>query len=311
MDEGFEIWELCLHDTERQFAWRIQYIQEHNGPDIIGRVELAYFNRYNPSKENRVFQQAFNQDHFKITKMPFEFRAGKNVISEELSQGRLSTFEETVRWKLDWFHDPEAGISPWPYKSWYRWKYPPLKIVVPQPRLRINGKISVGALDFELNEVSGHQTHLWGTRYPKEILRLHCTAFEETDYAVLNAITMTTRLGLVPLPAFTAIQLELYGEMFFFNTTSSLLRNASRFEENRWLLAAENKTKRLQIEVQFDENAMAPFGPNTQFTGIASVQVWQSEKSGGEWRQLKKLTCRDAADLEIHRTSTGNSLSPE
>lgn len=310
-NSGFEFWQMQVNDQERQFGWRIRLTVRHfNETDSKAQVQFAYFNRYNPEKENRLVTQEFGADHFEIQggeDEPVEFRAGNIVLTDDYSQGVLSTFEETVRWKLAWFNDPDSAFQHWPAERFYRWKHPQTKMLTPVPRSMIDGKISIGALDVDLEDAYGHLSHWWGTELPEEWYWAHCTAFEETDFASLEMYEVRLKSWL---PKLTIIQLELFGELFAFNSLRQMIRNASDPDEHSWIVAAESDTHRLQVELQYDSESFMNAESSTpdderrfvQFTGIASVQVLLSERIAGEWHLHKKLTCRDAAAYE-HGTS--------
>jgi|GEM_PF-3372764 len=310
---GYEFWQLQINDPEHQFGWRIRLTVTHAKDTPSGaEVQFAYFNRYNPDNENRRVSQEFDPEHFEIRgnrDEPFEFRAGNIVLTGESCQGILSTFEETIRWKLAWFNDPDSQFRHWPNRRFYRWKYPRTKMLTPVPRSMIGGKISVGALDVGLEEAYGHMAHWWGRRYPERWHWAHCTAFEETDFASLEMYEIRLNHWL---PKFTLVQLELFGELFEFNSLRQAIRNASEPGPESWMVAAESETHRLQVELQtraesFIKSDTALFsepGKYVKFTGIASMQVLLSEWLENEWHVHKKLTCRDAAAYEYGTNNT-------
>ncbi|MCF7803828.1 MAG: hypothetical protein K9N46_00815 [Candidatus Marinimicrobia bacterium] len=314
-EPGFETWQLQVNDEERQFGWRIRFTRLYSGDGTsTATVEFAYSNRYNPEKENRLLSQNFGEEHFAVkgsANEPFGFRAGDIVLTEEFSQGILSTFEETIRWKLEWFNDPDTGRALWPMNALYRWKNPATKLLTPQPRIRPKGKISIGALDVELEEAFGHVSHWWGTRLPESWHRTYCSGFQETDFASLEAITLKTKFGIMPVPGVTLVQLELYGELFEFTGISHMLSTASDYSENRWLIAAENDSHRLQVELQTSEDTLmesvypvpGDSDRHVRYSGVASMQVTLSERLDGEWHQKQKLTCPDAAAFEVGRVT--------
>ncbi len=275
-------------------------------------VSFVYFNTYQPEKENRIFRQHFEAEQFHCSNNvgeAFECTIGDNYLSEYRSQGHISQSPETVHWNLRWAPDPDRRFFPFPSEALYRWKYPKSKVVTPNPLLNIDGSVTIGSLTLDIEEGPGSQHHLWSTQLPSQLAWFHCSAFEETDFAWIQGLTIRGNFFNLYHPQLSLLHFNLYDIGYPFNRVPDIGRTGSEHTLGRWVLAAENQTYRTQVEIQNTPENMVreEMALSSErriyrhFTTLASVQVVFSEKQAGAWNLLHKFTCRNAATFIVFR----------
>lgn len=300
------IWILKIHDAEQRFAFWFQLSQVRTEKDSSQIVfSVSYFNALNPEKENRLLTQRFNTEQCSLQftgENGLLFESDSIVMTEHNSKGTLSTFHDTIKWNLDWFADPDISFRYYPSDSFYRYSIPTLKFYTPNPLLRIDGKISVGELDIPLESAPGVQSHFWGYSSPEKLVWLQCNAFEETDFAEIEALTFTP-FGRFPLnPGISVMRMNLFQEQQMFNTVTDMFKLNAGISENAYLLAAESESLRIQLQVRYETDflmAQDLSGAHFLYTGIAGMQVIVSERRGNSWSVFQKLTSQSGANLML------------
>ncbi len=312
-----DIWVIKVHDHEQRFAFWFQLnrIQTNNSDEQFV-FSASYFNALNPAKENRQLSQRFPSSrctfHFSEGE-GFRFSSEAISMSDHSCSGSISTFHDVMKWNIQWFADPDTQFQYFSPRSFYQRKHPRLKFFTPNPLLRAEGKISVGELDINLNNVPGIQSHLWGDPKMNELTWLQCNAFEETDFAELEAVSFRPFRRFPVNPVLSVLRLNLFQQQFIFNSPSDMLQVQSRHNNRTYLLAAETENIRIQLQLRYQEEFLSyqiyP-GMNMAYTGIAGMQIVFSEKYNREWVTQQKLTSQNGADFLFTSAQNDSSLNP-
>jgi len=312
-----DIWILKVHDTEKRFAFWFQLshiISKKGSPQIV--FSVSYFNALNPEKENRLLTQRFNPEQCSLQftgENGLIFQSDSVVMTEHNSKGTLSTFHDTIKWNLDWFADPDTSFRYFPSDRFYRYSVPAVKMFTPNPLLRIDGKISVGELDISLESTPGVQSHVWGDSLPKRFTWLQCNAFEETDFAEIEAFTFTPFSRFPVNPNLSILRMNLFQEQHTFNTVSDMFKLNASTGDNSYILAAESDSLRIQLQSRYETDFLMVqnlSGSHLAYTGIAGMQVSVSEKKGETWSVSQKLTSQSGANLMLHTSNQNLKDNP-
>ncbi|MBD3274901.1 MAG: hypothetical protein GF372_06290 [Candidatus Marinimicrobia bacterium] len=312
-----DIWILKVHDAEQRFAFWFQitsFLSEKGSQEIV--FSVSYFNALNPEKENRLLTQRYNPEQctFEFTaENGLRFESDSIVMTEHNSKGTLSTFHDTIKWNVNWFADPDTSFRYFSSKSFYRYANPAAKLYTPNPLLRIDGKISVGELDISLDSAPGIQSHVWGDSIQDNFIWLQCNAFEETDFAEIEALTFTPFNSFPLNPKLSVLRINLFQEQHIFNRVTDMFKLNSSTGDNAYMLAAESDNLRIQLQSRYEsEFLMVQNLSNRHFayTGIAGMQVMVSEKAGKSWSVSQKLTSQSGANLMLPANNTHPEDSP-
>ena len=309
-----DIWILKVHDVEKRFAFwfQLSHLSPKKGSDQIV-FSVSYFNALNPEKENRLLTQRFKPEQCSLEysgENGLMFESDSIVMTEHNSKGTLSTFHDIIKWNVDWFADPDTSFRYFPSDRFYRYSIPPMKMYTPNPLLRIDGKISVGELDIPLESAPGVQSHFWGNALPEKFVWLQCNAFEETDFAEIEALTFTPFSSFPLNPKLSVLRMNLFQEQHVFNTVTDMFKLNSNTGNNAYMLAAESDNLRIQLQSRYESDFLMMQNlsdGHLAYTGIAGTQVTVSEKIGKSWSVSQKLTSQSGANLMLR----GNSQNLE
>lgn len=162
-----------------------------------------------------------------------------------------------LAWDLTW--DP-SPLALWHIPGWAgRSRVPSTRVVSPNVAARFDGWVQLGDERLELRAAPGCQTHLWGRQHAARWAWAHCSAFQDDDAALVEAIWAVPLLarGRAAPGGPTLLYVEAGGERFACNAFPWLLRSRSRVDSPRWELRGRTPAGRVRAVLEARPEEMA------------------------------------------------------
>lgn len=251
----------------------------------------------------------FRDDHplsaFKSDPKRFALRIADASLDGKSAKGQVGYGSETMSWdlklgpsRLSWAHfDPRLyrmGIA---------------KTCVQGPRLDMNisGVVTCRGKRYELKDIPGEQSHLWGKKPTDYYAWAHCNAFE--DGAVFEGLSAKLRKGPWHLPA--AGPLLVSGEdRFELRGFFDMFGVKSEQDYGLWTFEAQSRGALLTGRVSSPpERCVAveyadPQGGPSVFchnTILADIELELFRRVGGRWESKRRYSAEASAAFEITR----------
>jgi len=93
-------------------------------------------------------------------------------------------------------------VKLFPYQWMYNSSFPRTKVISCHPDIRISGILNVNTRKYQLINVPGQQSHLWGTQYAYSWVWTHCNSFCE-EKAVFEGLSAKIKVGPFCIPRLT------------------------------------------------------------------------------------------------------------
>lgn len=300
----YEVYFLGLHDPKSKtgFGLRFSLKVPLDGTPLV-EIWGFFFNRREPEK-NFVIKNSLEWSRDQIRENPFLFEPGPSRISNTQTQGEIKGDFHTLTWDLSW-EDQASPLYHLPYPWMYQRPFPRTKILAPHPKIKLSGKIQADGQTFQLQEVPGFQSHLWGKEYAESWVWAHCSSFVEEE-AYFEGLSVRIRTGPFVLPPVTLFFLHYRNHTYFLNSMAALLKNRSRSYIGLWRFWGEGEGIRLEGEA----TALLQWILGAKYTGPWEEKRWSHntkvgdlrlrilEKKGKGWNPLSTLTAQGSCALE-------------
>ena len=215
-------------------------------------------------------REVFPADRLRGESDPFRLVIGDAELS---GRGTAGGFGD-VRWELRWTPGDEPGLPVHPLVE--RARLAKTMYVIPEPRIAIEGTVTFAGRTVELSGAHGAQAHLWGARHANSWGWAHAADLQtlagtpaEGDW--LDSISITApRLGREVGPT-TSFVGRLLGEPFSATSPAQVLRSKASSRLTSYRVTAQQRTRRVELEVDAVREALDRRGLRRPRRGPAAL----------------------------------------
>ncbi len=312
----YEVYFVEVQDPEHHSGLWVRYTlcsPTSGVENAVAELWGMYFDRRDPSK-NMAIKETIPLSTATIGRDRFSFQLGDNgEINKDGCRGKLEDGDKVLEWDLSWGDD--HILHHLPYEAMYTAPVPKSKVNSPHYDLCAKGHYTACGDRWELDDVPGQQSHIWGTEHARKWIWSHCNTFDEDPTAIFEGLSAHIKLGPLPFPPLTFYSLRYKGRDYIFNSPKQLLReNESRtdakdnardwFPVARWIVGGGDEQLRFRGELWADMPAYvgvsykdpngSPLVCNHSKVAHAKIEVMQPDGSGG-WRVVDVLNSSGAA----------------
>lgn len=259
-------------------------------------------------------RERFAIERLNAASAPFRLSLAGAELSDLGSTGAFGD----IAWELRWEPGPDTGLPVHPLVE--RARLAKTMLVIPQPRLAIEGSVGWGGRRLELRGAHGAQAHLWGARHASRWGWAHAADLqaqatgEPSAGDWIDAISVTTpRLGCEIGPS-SAVVGRLLGEPFAATGPLQVVRSRAQCALTSYRVRAQDGARRLDIDVSTPREALVgvvyedPDGERLHCwnSEIASLRCQVRDRSSGRpgsWRLRETLSAPGRACFEYAQRS--------
>ncbi|MDO8461671.1 MAG: hypothetical protein Q7S98_02305 [Deltaproteobacteria bacterium] len=278
-----------LHDPEGRFSFLGRYTLQNQGGETNGSVWGLFFDRV--QKKQIVLHNDFAADKV-VTEADFFFLdIGGSAIYHHGARAHLKEADQEMEWEFSWEPEGESLLLLPPLA--YKLPFPKTKILTPNPRLRLSGRLRINGETFILQDAVGQQSHAWGEEIHPSYHWGFANQFEGAD-AVFEIGTTPLPRPIRGLSFVSAIVLRLDQKTYLFNGPTDWFRNKNSISPTHWHFEAKNKKTLLvgDLEAKPEEFAKLPF---EQKTLLAQLHLELFTKEGDRWTKNRELVSNNAS----------------
>ena len=265
-----------------------------------------FFDAKNPAN-NFFIKETVSAKQFKIERDFFYFSIGESSLFQDGAVGQMKQSSHTLQWDLHFSHETSLNHYPSPL---YLLPYPKTKFLAPHLSMRVSGSVLIDGKRMLLDNVPGHQAHLWGTGQATRWAWANCNTFVEDPTAVFEGLTTQVKIGPRLSPPLPLFFFQIGGKHYAFNHSYHWKRNISHYDRQSWHLEAPagNRYFVVNLWARPEDQMEVPYEDPTGSrrlclnTKLADLQLDILEKKNGCWRMAKRLTAKRSAAFEVVET---------
>ncbi|MCR4316929.1 MAG: hypothetical protein NUW37_11340 [Planctomycetes bacterium] len=217
------------HDASGAFVWLAVFYLDKDG-----------------SRKVRALKQSFPLESFAEEWDRFHISIGDSSMTHGSAQGRVKVGEQTASFDLTW---EQATIARnLLAKALRKSKRVKTVVVSPNNRIKPRGKIRFGDIEFNLENAYATQSHIIGTQHALAWRWGFATGFEEDESAVCEILSAKIGMAGIETPFMNSYRVELDGGETAFTGLGKIFRNASKFEDGRFIGTCKSMTRKYEIE---------------------------------------------------------------
>lgn len=222
-----------------------------------------------------------------------------------------------ITWGLKMASMPDAKnkapLFPLPLSA-YDAPLPRAKLLVAQPFVLFQGKLTVNGQTISISSWQGSQNHNWGSRHTDEYAWGQVAGFDNDADAFLEVASAKLKLGPFMTPYLTPIVLRFRGKDYALNSYWQAFRNNATVEYFDWYFSGESSDFKLEGRIYAEKEkfvALRYYNPPGDVktclnTKIAACDVTLTEK--GRLGITAKLTTQNRAAFEILTSKDDHAL---
>lgn len=308
----YEVWYLTLNHRPTGTGFWIRMTLEVPLPgrgDPHARVWFAAFDSEEPGRGFAV-NRAYPIGDLELSASPFAVRIGRALLGHDHASGSIGGSGHSARWELAW--PPAERTHRQLPEVVYRTHFADTRVVSPNLDVPVRGTIEIDGRTLVLDGEPGGQSHLFGRKHAHAWAWAHCNAFSGRPGAVLEAITVRLKRGIV-LPPLTLLTLYLDGAVYRFTRLTDALFSRGSFATARYAFRAAGRDVRIAGELAcrpedmvlaeyVDPDGEPVFCANTE---VADAQVTLSRRLPHGWEEERLV-----ADATGHFEVAGRAPDP-
>lgn len=225
-----------------------------------------------------------------------------------------------IAWDLKMVSMPDAKnktpLFPLPLNA-YDAPLPRAKLLVAQPFVLFQGKLTVNGRTISVNSWLGSQNHNWGSRHTDEYAWGQVVGFDNDSDAFLEVASAKLKLGPFMTPYLTPIVLRFRGKDYPLNSYWQTFRNNATVEYFDWHFSGESSDFKLEGRIHAEKEkfiALSYYNPPGDVktclnTKIAACDVTLTEK--GRLGIVAKLTTQNRAAFEILTSKDDHGMASQ
>lgn len=255
----YEVWYLtCNHNPTRTGFWIRYVIEAPRAGEPYGMLWFAAFDADDPTRTVALHTRV-PITSLKDAAVPFAIQLGGAELRDDRARGRLAGAGHDVSWDLAWVPSPRTHRHlP---DLIYRTAFADTRALAPNLDVPVRGRIVVDGRRFDLDDMPGGQTHLWGRKHAHAWAWGHCNNFDDRRGVALEALSVVVKKRGVTTPPLTLLALYLDGEAHRLTELRHTLLNRGQFGTARFVFSARSSTIRLAGEFRCrpDDMVLAPY----------------------------------------------------
>ncbi len=243
-DEGdkpfYEVYYLKWNDPVSETAGWLRYTL-HIPLEDRPRASLwgLFFDAKNPEKQIAI-KQDFPLDDVAYNQHDFTLAIGPAMLTRDHCVGVMTSKKDKFEW--DFKIIPQHRLSVYP--QWmYGVPWPKTKFVCPHVSALFNGWIQINDRRIPLQQVPGHEGHLWGTSMAERWFWGNCIGRSvKNEEFIVEALSAQVRMGPILTPPLTTLHFYWRDQWYSFHQPMDWFRNKTDGDNLMWNFSAENKS---------------------------------------------------------------------
>lgn len=297
--QHIEVYSFRFVDPHQQVAlWYRQEILMIPDQEPQACLRIGFYDLESP-QNTRVISKTVPLKEARIEPDIFYFSVAGGELYHKGSHGCLELPEGNMEWQFQW--EPSDKVFRYlPLRSLYKLSWPLVKIVAPNPEIRVTGWLRWGERFYEFEGIPGYQLHQWGPRYPEIWSLGQVSQFENYVRTSFEGLSYRFSRDSGNYPVLSQFRIVISGKEYRINRPWQWHRNVSHGHGDRWHFEATHYRNRFIGDVFVEPKHLVgiklkdPDGSDRYCyrteNGQLRLQLYQ--KKGRDWvleRELKSL----------------------